>query len=126
MEKTRLIEDFIDVWTYNCNMLSLQPYEFDTFKKIIDKLRTKSELDIIEKRTYAELIALMAETIDNYHDDVYQSELNCCYSLLNYLEMDISDTYENENLCIWCAEMPPEEGRTLCVACRVKSVKRHH
>ena len=47
---TELIEEFIIIWNNNFNMLSIQPYEFDKFVNIIDKLRKKSELDIQEKK----------------------------------------------------------------------------
>ena len=102
---TELVQEFINIWINNCNMLSVQPNEFDKFIKIIDKLRKKNKLEIEEKKTFIELIELMADTIytiNNYADkyeskygtNYYQqskkyeeSELNCCSNLLNYLEM---------------------------------------
>lgn len=41
LKMTELVEEFINIWINNCNMLSIQPYEFDKFIKIIDKLRKK-------------------------------------------------------------------------------------
>jgi hypothetical protein len=142
MEKTQLIEDFITIWTNKCNMLPIQPYEFDTYKKLIDKLRKNAELTFEEKRTFVDLIELMADTIyaiDNcankYGIDYYQEtkkydepELNCCSNLINSLQSDMCYDSENKydmareeayvsdnNSCVWCCEMPAEDGRTLCV-----------
>jgi len=43
---TELIEEFINIWNDNCNMLSILPNDFDKFINVINKLRKKSGLDI--------------------------------------------------------------------------------
>jgi len=111
---TELVEEFINIWNNNANMLSIQPYEFDKFKNIINKLRKKSRLDIQEKKIFIELIEIMAETIyginncadkyeTKYGTTYYQQtkiydepELNCCSNLLNNLESEICWDLENE------------------------------
>jgi len=111
MDNTELIEEFINIWINNYNMISnIQPYDFNKFIKIIDKLRKKSKLEIEEKITFIELIELMADTIytinncaDKYGTTYYQqtkkyeeSELNCCSNLLNYLESELYWNLEDE------------------------------
>lgn len=105
-----LVEEFINIWNDNCNILSIQPYEFEKFVNVINKLRNKSKLDIQEKKIFIELIEIMAETIytinncaDKYETTYYQqtkkydeAELNCCSSLLNYLESEIYYDLENK------------------------------
>jgi hypothetical protein len=111
---TEFVEEFINIWNNNANMLSIQPYEFDNFVNIINKLRKKSRLDIQEKKIFIELIEIMAETIYeiNNCDDKYETkygttyyqqtkiydepELNCCSKLLNNLESEICWELENE------------------------------
>ena len=114
LQITELIEEFINIWINNCNMTSIQPPEFDKFIKIIDKLRKKSKLEIEEKKTFIELIELMANTIytinnfsnkyeSKYRTNYYQQskkyeepELNCCSNLLNNLESEIYWDLENK------------------------------
>ena len=111
---TELTDDFINIWNNNCNMLSIQEYEFDKFIKIINKLKKKVKLEIQEKQTFIKLIELMAETIYKINNcgDKYESkygttyyqqskeyeepELNCCSNLLNNLESEIYWDLENE------------------------------
>jgi hypothetical protein len=111
---TELITEFINIWRDNCNMLSIQPYEFEKFVNIINKLRNASRLEIQDKNTFIELIELMAETIytinncadkyePKYGTTYYQQtkiydepELNCCSNLLNNLETEICYDLENE------------------------------
>lgn len=107
---TELVEEFINIWNNNANTLSIQPYEFDKFVNIINKLRKKSKLDIQEKKIFIELIEIMAETIyrinncaDKYGTTYYRQtkiydepELNCCSNLLNNLESEICWDLENE------------------------------
>ena len=110
LQITELIEEFINIWINNCNILSIQPPEFDKFIKIINKLRKKSKLEIEEKKTFIELIELMADTVytinncaDKYGTNYYQQskkyeepELNCCSNLLNNLESEIYWDLENK------------------------------
>jgi len=111
---TELIEEFINIWNDNCNMLSIQLYEFDKFENVINNLIKKSRLDIQEKKIFIELIEIMAETIytinncankyeTKYGTNYYQQtkiydepELNCCSNLLNNLESEIECDLENE------------------------------
>jgi len=100
---TELIEEFINIWNKNWNMISIQCCEFDKFIKIIDKLKKKSKLEIQEEKIFIELIELMAYTIyginnceDKYENSDYQQsknyeepELNCCSNLLNYLKSEM-------------------------------------
>ncbi len=106
---TEFIDEFINIWNNNCNMLSIQSCEFDKFVNFINNLRKKSRLDIQEKKIFIELIETMAETIytinkyaDKYGTTYYQQtkiydefELNCCSNLINYLESEISWDLEN-------------------------------
>lgn len=111
---TELVEEFINIWNDNFNMLSIQPNELDPFIKIIDKLRKNIKLEIKEQKTFIQLIELMAETIYTINDcaDKYESkygtnyyqqskkyeepELNCCSNLLNYLETEIYGDLEDK------------------------------
>ena len=111
---TELVEEFINIWKNNCNMLSVQDYEFEIFIKIIIKLKEKSKLEIKEKKIFIELVELMADTIykinncadkyeSKYGTNYYQQskkyeepELNCCSNLLNYLESEMCRNLENE------------------------------
>ena len=111
---TESIKEFITIWNDYNNMLSIQPYEFDKFLNLINKLKNTSVLDIKEKKIFIELIEIMADTIytinncvdkyeTKYETTYYQQtkiydepELNCCSNLLNYLESEISWDLENE------------------------------
>lgn len=103
------MDNFIEIWTNNANMLPIQYYEFDRFINIINKLKKKSILNIQEKKIFIELLELMAETIytinnyaDKYGTTYYQQtkiydepELNCCSNLLHKLELEILEELEN-------------------------------
>lgn len=106
---TELIEEFIDIWNDNYKMLSIQPYKFEKFVNVVNKLKNKNVLDIQEKKIFIELIEIMAETIyaincvNKYGTTYYQQtkiydepELNCCSNLLNNLESEICYDLENE------------------------------
>ena len=105
-----LIEEFINIWNDNSNMLPIQMHEFDKFENVINKLRKKSTLDIQQKKIFIELIEIMAKTIytinncaDKYGNTYYQvtkiydePELNCCSNLINNLESEIYRDLEDE------------------------------
>jgi len=111
---TELIEEFINIWDNNYNMLSIQPNDFIKYVCVISKLRKKSELNIQEKQIFIELIETMADTIytinncadkykAKYETTYYQQtktyeepELNCCSNLLNNLESELCWDFENE------------------------------
>ena len=107
---TELIEEFINVWNDNCNMISIQQNDFNKFINVINKFKKKSCLDIQEKKIFIELIEMIADTIyivdncvDKYETTYYQQtkiydepELQCCSNLLNKLESEIAWDLENE------------------------------
>lgn len=111
---TELIEEFINIWDDNCNILSIQTNDFIKYVCVINKLRKKSELNIQEKQTFIDLISMMADTIytinncadkykTKYGTTYYQQtktyeepELNCCSNLLTNLESELCWDLENE------------------------------
>lgn len=92
--------EIITIWNEYHNMLSVNSYEYEKYITIINKLIKEDELEFQEKRTFIDLIQLMADTIynvnngvDKYGTTYYQQtkiyeepELNCCSRVINYLE----------------------------------------
>ena len=107
MTSSSFIDEFLHI------LDSFQTNDYDKFVDVIHKLRNKSSLDIQEKKIFIELIEQIADTIytvnncsdkyaAKYGTNYYQQtkiydepELNCCSNLLNSLEAEAEEVWEN-------------------------------